>query len=134
MQTGDAQTLASANAYTDTTATQTLTRANTYTDSRMQAFDDQFTQLQGDVGQRLNQQDHRIDQQGAMSAAMLNMATSAAGLNTQNRMGVGVGFQSGATALSIGYQRAISDRATFTVGGAASSDDTSIGAGLGLGW
>jgi autotransporter adhesin len=49
-------------------------------------------------------------------------------------MGVGVGFQNGATAVSIGYQRAISDKATFTLGGAASSDDTSIGAGLGLGW
>ncbi len=54
--------------------------------------------------------------------------------NTQNRVGVGVGFQNGATALSIGYQRAISDRANFTLGGAASSDDTSIGAGIGLGW
>jgi autotransporter adhesin len=134
MQAGDAATLASANSYTDTTATQTLTRANTYTDNRINALSDQFNQLTGDVWNRLDQQDHRIDQQGAMGAAMLNMATSAAGVRTQNRFGVGVGFQNGATAISIGYQRAISDRATVTIGGASSSDDTSVGAGLGLGW
>jgi autotransporter adhesin len=65
---------------------------------------------------------------------MLNMATSAAGIRTQNRLGVGVGFQNGESALSIGYQRAISDRATVTFGGAVSGGDSSVGLGAGFGW
>ena len=69
-----------------------------------------------------------------MSAAMLNMATSAAGVRTENRVGVGVGFQGGESALSVGYQRAFGDRATVTVGGAFSSDDSSVGVGAGFGW
>jgi len=69
-----------------------------------------------------------------MNAAMLHMATSAAGVRTPNRVGVGVGFQSGESALSLGYQRAISDRATVTLGGAFSSDDSSVGIGAGFGW
>src|SRR4249919_3986569 len=132
--TGDAATLASARTYTDTTATQTLSSANAYTDARFAAWDDNLLQLRSDVEQRLGKQDQRIDRQGAMSAAMLNMATSAAGVRTQNRVGVGIGTQNGEAALSIGYQRAISDRATFTVGGAVSGDDSSIGVGAGFGW
>jgi hypothetical protein len=34
----------------------------------------------------------------------------------------------------VGYQRAISDRATVTVGGAFSGNDTSVGIGAGFGW
>ena len=78
--------------------------------------------------------DRRIDRQGAMGAAMLNMATSAAGIRTQNRVGVGVGFQGGESALSVGYQRAINDRATVTFGGALSGDEKSVGVGAGFGW
>jgi autotransporter adhesin len=111
-----------------------VTRANAYTDQRYSAMADTFQTYQGEVDDRFRRQDKRIDQQGAMSAAMLNMATSAAGIRTQNRLGVGVGFQSGESALSLGYQRAISDRATVTVGGAFSSDDSSVGVGAGFGW
>ena len=49
-------------------------------------------------------------------------------------LGIGVGFQNGAAALSLGYQRALSDRATVTLGGAFSGDDSSVGAGVGFGW
>jgi autotransporter adhesin len=126
--------VADAKAYTDTTATQTLTTANAYTDSKISALNDAFTDLQGQVDHRFREQDRRIDRQGAMGAAMLNMATSAAGIRTQNRVGVGVGFQNGESALSVGYQRAISDRATITFGGAFSGDETSVGLGAGFGW
>ena len=49
-------------------------------------------------------------------------------------VGVGVGFQGGESALSLGYQRAFSDRATITFGGAFSSDDQAVGIGAGFGW
>ncbi len=39
-----------------------------------------------------------------------------------------------ATSTAVGYQRAISPRATVTVGGALSGDDSSIGVGAGFGW
>ena len=111
-----------------------VTRANTYTDQRYSAMADTFQTYQGEVDDRFRRQDKRIDQQGAMSAAMLNMATSAAGIRTPNRLGVGVGFQSGESALSLGYQRAISDRATVTLGGAFSGNHRSVGLGAGFGW
>jgi len=111
-----------------------IASANAYTDGRVQALDDSFEALRGDVDQRLRGMDRRIDRQGAMGTAMLTMATSAAGVRTDNRVGVGVGFQGGESALSLGYQRAISERATLTVGGAFSGDDRSIGLGGGFGW
>jgi autotransporter adhesin len=111
-----------------------IATANSYTDQRYSAMADTFDIYKGEIDERLRHQDRRIDRQGAMNAAMLNMATSAAGIRTQNRVGVGVGFQSGESALSLGYQRAISERATVTVGGAFSSDDSSVGVGAGFGW
>jgi len=108
--------------------------ANTYTDTKFQGLSDSFEVFKGDVDQRLRGMDRRIDRQGAMSAAMLNMATSAAGVRTDNRVGVGVGFQGGQSAMSVGYQRAISERATVTLGGAFSGDDASVGFGAGFGW
>ena len=111
-----------------------IAAANRYTDQRYSALSDSFAAHRGEVDDRFHRQDQRIDRQGAMNAAMLNMATSAAGLRTQNRVGVGAGFQSGQSALSLGYQRAISERATVTLGGAFSGNDASLGIGAGFGW
>ncbi|TKA13885.1 YadA-like family protein [Xanthomonas euvesicatoria] len=108
--------------------------ANSYTDSRYNAMADSFESYQGDIEDRLRRQNRRLDRQGAMSSAMLNMSASVAGIASQNRIGAGVGFQNGESALSVGYQRAISPRATLTVGGALSGDDSSIGVGAGFGW
>ncbi|MBF6025663.1 beta strand repeat-containing protein [Lysobacter niastensis] len=133
MQAGDAQAVATARAYTDTTATQTLTRANTYTDGRFQALSDQFTGLSNEIGMRLGKQDERIDRQGAMNAAMMNMAMNAANTRSERgRLGVGAGWQNGESALSVGYSKAIGERASFSIGGAFSSDDQSAGVGFGV--
>src|SRR5690606_33526819 len=118
----------------ESTATEAVSTANAYTDQRFDAWSDSFTAYQGELERRFTDQDRRIDRQGAMGAAMLNMATSAAGIRTQNRVGVGLGFQGGESALSLGYQRAISDRATLTIGGAFSGDEKSVGVGAGFGW
>ena len=111
-----------------------IASANAYTDQAFGSLNDSFDALRGGVERRLRNVDRRIDRQGAMSAAMLNMATSAAGVKSDNKVGVGVGFQGGESALSVGYQRAISDRATVSIGGAFSSDDSSVGIGAGFGW
>ena len=79
MQAGDAQTLAS---------------ARTYTDSRFKEMDDRFVDLSQGVDQRLHQQDRRIDRQGAMSSAMMNMALNAAGSSVQRLSLVGGGARS----------------------------------------
>jgi autotransporter adhesin len=114
--------------------TQAVADAKAYTDMKFDAWADSFRAYQDELDRRFTDQDRRIDRQGAMSAAMLNMAMSAAGIHTQNRIGVGVGFQGGQSALSIGYQRALSDRATLTIGGAFSGDEKSVGLGAGFGW
>ena len=111
-----------------------IASANMYAENRFAGMNDRFDLLRTDMGERLRHVDRRIDRQGAMNAAMLNMSTSMAGVRTENRVGVGVGFQGGESSLSIGYQRAFSDRATLTIGGAFSSDDSSVGMGAGFGW
>jgi autotransporter adhesin len=118
----------------DARATQAVADAKAYTDMKFDAWADSFRAYQDELERRFTDQDRRIDRQGAMGAAMLNMATSAAGIRTQNRVGVGIGFQGGESALSIGYQRALSDRATLTIGGAFSGDEKSVGLGAGFGW
>jgi autotransporter adhesin len=123
VQAGDAATLTQSKAYTDARFEEVLA-------APMAAIDD----LRGEMGSRLREQDQRIDKMGAMNAAMLNMATSAAGIRTPNRMAVGVGWSGSEQALSVGYQRAFSDRMTMTVGGAFSDDESSAGVGVGFGW
>jgi len=123
MNAGDARTLADARAYTDRRFEELMA-------APMAAIDE----LRAHVDDRFSETDRRIDKMGAMNAAMLNMATSAAGVRTQNRVGVGIGFSGGEQALSFGYQRAIGERATLTFGGAFSSDESSAGAGIGFGW
>jgi autotransporter adhesin len=133
VQAGDAATLASANTYTDTTATQTLTRANTYTDNHMQALNDQFSDLTDNVNQRLEHQDQRIDKQGAMSAAMLNMAINASNSRSpRGRIGAGLGWQGGEAAMSVGYSKQVGEHASFSIGGAFSGSEQSVGAGFGV--
>ena len=67
-----------------------------------------------------------------MSAAMVNMAINAANSRSRTgRIGVGAGWQNGESALSIGYSKQIG-RASFSLGGAFSSDDTSAGIGFGV--
>ncbi|MGH8045246.1 MAG: YadA family autotransporter adhesin, partial [Stenotrophomonas sp.] len=131
---GTASTDAVNVAQMDAASTNTLSRSKTYTDTMVGALSDRFDDYRGQVETRFAEQDRRMDRQGAMSAAMMNMATSAAGINTPNRVAAGVGFQGGETALSVGYQRAIGERATFSLGGAFSGDDKSIGMGAGFGW
>ena len=68
-----------------------------------------------------------------MSAAMMNMAINAANSNSDNgRIGVGAGWQNGESALSVGYSKQIGDSASFSLGGAFSSDDQSAGVGFGF--
>jgi autotransporter adhesin len=120
---GDAETLDRANAYTDLRA-----------DRLLSAQSAAVGELRTYVDDRLDTQDRRIDRQGAMSAAMMNMAASAAGIRTPHRVSVGSGFSGGQQALSLGYQRAISDRAAVTVSGAFSGNESATGVGLSFGW
>ncbi|MEO7149248.1 MAG: YadA-like family protein, partial [Rhodanobacteraceae bacterium] len=70
----------------------------------------------------------------SMSTAMVQMAASAAGIDTDNRVGVGYGNSNGQSALAVGYQRKISPQATFTIGGSVASGESSVGAVVGFGW
>jgi hypothetical protein len=130
---GDAETLDAARTYTDTRTSYAIDTANAYTDARLEALNADVEQLRSDVWNRFDQQDQRIDRMGAMGAAMLNMATNAAGSRSANgRIAVGAGWQNGKSALSVGYARPIGDRASFSIGGAFSGSDQSAGVGFGL--
>src|SRR5690606_37011887 len=71
---------------------------------------------------------------GISTGGNQQVATNAGGLPTQNRVGGGVGFQGGESAISVGYRRAVSDRAVIPIGGAFSGDESSVGLGAGFGW
>lgn len=84
---------------------------------------------------QVNQIDTKVNRVGAMNAAMSTMIASAAGLQTDNRMAIGAGVYRGQTALAIGYQRKIGNRATVTVGGStAGGSEYNVGVGAGYGW
>jgi autotransporter adhesin len=127
MDAGDTATLASAHTYTDTVATRTLTQANTYTDQQVTLLNDRFEQ-------RFSEQDRRIDKLGAMSGALTGMAMNSANLRGQNRMAVGVGAQGGSQAFAVGYQRALGEAASISIGAAFSGSESTLSAGAGFSW
>jgi autotransporter adhesin len=131
---GDAATLASANGYTDTVAVQTLDAANTYTDAVFAQFNSELDTFREDVDQRFREQDRRIDKLAAMSGAYAGMAMNTAGLAGANRIGVGVGGQNGESALAVGYQRAIGNRASVSIGAAFGGGESSVMGGAGFSW
>lgn len=131
---GDAATLASANTYTDTVAVQTLDAANTYTDAVFAQFNSELDTFREDVDQRFREQDRRIDKLAAMSGAYAGMAMNTAGLAGANRVGVGVGGQNGESALAVGYQRAIGNRASISIGAAFGGGESSVMGGAGFSW
>ncbi len=103
-----------------------LDRANAYTDSAVAS-----------VNQRLDQVDKRINRMAAISSAQSAMAMNTAGLATANRLGAGVGYSEGESAMAVGYQRVLTERgsATFSLNGAfTNSGEKSVGVGVGIGW
>jgi autotransporter adhesin len=127
MDAGDAETLQSAKEYTDTTATKTLASAKEYTDQALAGF-------RTDIDDRFRQMDKRIDKMAAMSGAYAGMAMNTAGLAGRNRVGVGVGGQGGEKAMAVGYQRAVGDRASVSIGAAFGGGEKSLMGGAGFSW
>lgn len=114
---------------------QAIETAKTYTDTQVGAVNQRLDQFQTSVDRRFQQQDRRISRVGSMSMAQSQMAANMAGLSGQNRVGVGVGNQSGQAALAVGFQRALSNnRASISVGASASGSETSVGMGGGFSW
>src|SRR5690606_34161833 len=131
---GDAATLASANTDTDTVAVQTLDAANTCTDVVFARFNSELDTFREEVDQHFHEQDRRIDRLAAMSGAYAGMAMNTAGLAGANRIGVGVGGQNGESALAVGYQRAIGNRASVSIGAAFGGGESSVMGGAGFSW
>jgi hypothetical protein len=130
---GDAATLQTSRTYTDTRATATLASANSYTDQRIQALTLELGGLRTELNDRFEHQDRRISRNGAMSAAMMQMAgNSAYAKPARGRLAVGIGVQNGESALSVGYGRRFGDDLSMSIGAAFSSDDTSGGIGFGV--
>lgn len=105
----------------------TLNQANSYTDSRMSnilsVVDDRFEAIEG-----------KLTRMGAMNSAMSMMTASAAGVQSANKVAVGVGFDSGETAIAAGYQKVFRSGAVMTFGASYSGGDTSAGVGVGFGF
>jgi trimeric autotransporter adhesin len=113
---------------------QAINAANAYTDSRVTELNQSLDQFKGDVANRFAQQDKRIDSVGAMSAAMSMMAFSTQGIDSPNRVGVGLGFQGGRAALAAGYSRTVMPNVKVAFGGSVSGNEANGGVGAGFGW
>jgi len=103
-----------------------LARANEYSDG-----------ISREVDARLDKMDKRFNRMAAMSSAQTAMAMNTAGLATYNRLGAGVGYAEGESAMAVGYQRVLNDKgsATFSLNGAfTNSGERSMGVGVGIGW
>ena len=114
--------------------TETLKTSKDYTDTRISGLESSFTDFSIQTEHRFKEVDKRFDRQGAMSSAMMNMATSTSGLKGLNRVGVGAGFQGSEKAVAVGYQRIVSDNVSLSLGGAFTEDESSGGAGVGFSW
>ncbi|WP_329842647.1 ESPR-type extended signal peptide-containing protein [Stenotrophomonas sepilia] len=103
-----------------------LARANEYTDGAISNFE-----------RRLDKMDKRFNRMAAMSSAQTAMAMNTAGLATYNRLGAGVGYSEGESAMAVGYQRVLNEKgsASFSLNGAfTNSGERSMGVGVGIGW
>ncbi|MCU1204727.1 hemagluttinin domain-containing protein [Stenotrophomonas maltophilia] len=103
-----------------------LARANEYTNGAISNFE-----------RRLDKMDKRFNRMAAMSSAQTAMAMNTAGLATYNRLGAGVGYAEGESAMAVGYQRVLNEKgsATFSLNGAfTNSGERSMGVGVGIGW
>ena len=114
--------------------TETLKSSKDYTDTRINSLESSFADLSSQMDRRFKEVDKRFDRQGAMSAAMMNMAASTAGLKGLNRVGVAAGFQGSEKAVAIGYQRIVNENISLSIGGAFTDDEGSGGAGVGFSW
>jgi len=106
-------------------------------DEAMQRANDYTDQAIAGVERRLDKLDKRFNRMAAMSSAQAAMAMNTAGLKTYNRLGAGVGYSEGESALSVGYQRVLNEKgsATFSLNGAfTNSGERSMGVGMGFGW
>ena len=129
---GDAMTLTASKSYTDTRAASTLTAANAYTDSRLNSLGSDFDQFRGDVNNRFVQTDRRINTVSAMSTAMSQMTANAANGGSKNgRIAVGFGITGGRSSMAIGYG-VRAGRVTVSFGAAFGGNKGTLGGGLGL--
>ena len=90
-----------------------------------------------EVDARLNKMDKRFNRMAAMSSAQTAMAMNTAGLATYNRLGAGVGYAEGESAMAVGYQRVLNEKGSATVslnGAFTNSGERSMGVGVGIGW
>lgn len=122
----DAANTAQVNAAIDT--------AKSYTDQRfseLQAGLDRYSRVLDD---RFRTVDRRLNGTGAMATAMSQMGTAAAGASGNGRLAAGVGLQGGERAIAVGYATTLgeSERVHFNFGGAATSSQRTVGAGVGV--
>ncbi len=112
---------------------QTLNQANAYTDARISALDLDLSGFRNEINDRFSDQDARISRNGAMGAAMSQMALNASGTRSRGgRIAIGAGIQDGSKALSVGYAKPIGQRGSFSLGGAFSGSERSAGIGFGM--
>jgi autotransporter adhesin len=131
------QALETAKGYADAGDTSTLQKANAYTDQKFGSIvsSTDFDAFRSQVNDQFHTVNRRMDRVGALGTAMAQKTAKTTGLAGTNPLGVGVGSYGGESALSVGYQRAFSDnRASLSIGGAVSGDESSVGVGAGFSW
>lgn len=106
--------------------------AKTYTDQRFVDLQTGMDRFARTVDDRFRTVDRRMNGTGAMSTAMSQMGTAAAGASGNGRLAAGVGLQGGERAIAVGYATPVGDRVHINFGGAATATQKTVGAGIGV--
>jgi len=120
VDTQDAQTLSSANAYTDAK----VQEAKAYTDAKVQeakAYTDQQVQ-------------EAKKEARAGVALALALSTPLDFSNGSNAMNIGTGYFKGQSAVGINFGKKINDYTHYTLGVARNSQDSAVKASVGFSW
>ena len=112
-----------------------LQQVKDYNDSHYESLTGSIEALRGEMNDRFEETDRRIDRMGAMASASSMMSSSMSAVRGASKIAAGIGGQGSERAISVGYQRVIeSTNASITVGGAYSGGETQMGVGFGFGW
>jgi trimeric autotransporter adhesin len=127
-----------AQAYADTANAQTLNSANAYTDQKTAGLvtNDNFNAFRDQVNSQFHSVNQRLNRVGAMGSAMAGMAGAiAAAPGTDNRVSAAAGTYAGQGALAVGIARRIPGNGAVLVGGSIAGGGESSGTvGVSFGW
>lgn len=97
--------------------------SNNFSITRLNSLESIFSDFSYQTDRRFKEIDKSFDRQGAMTATMMNMASSTSALKSLNRIELAASFQCNEKAVAIGDQRLVNENLSLSVGGTFTDDE-----------